>query len=334
MTIRIVRKWGLVVAALAAAVSVMFTTVGAYAASSALPNEESQTYNEQAGGQNVRGRGAAEAYDTNGNHMTVWRGYDNNGIWSSINNQPAVELVPGSHTATQPWITSAGGNGWWVFHTGSGGQIYVLRAYADGTHSGWTAISGTTTEDLLPGSASAGPEGSFMIAWHGRGNNNISARFYNGYAFGGIYTFGNAQSMYPPAVAYNWQSSRYVIAHVGSDNQVYTAWQAYGYGVWNGWYNHGGSARSQPALAALHNGNMELAILGADLVTWSQELNNYGVGYGDGMGWSRETSGTGTFFPPYLVENRPNGAASTIFLLLTVWDTYNIVYKRNMFEGP
>jgi hypothetical protein len=331
MLLRGMKKLRLAVVALVAAIAV---TVGVAApALAAQPGEGTSWSQEQAGGSQIYARGITQARDSSGHLVEVWRGYDNNYIWISVDHQPARQwvsadqVVPQTYAAPQIVWTEWGFR---VYHTGTDGNIYYAGLSLNGDQisilGGWVRIPNAYTRNDQPPAVTALPGGeSVYLAWAGATGNGIWGSYFDGVHRIWDYPsqIDSTWTELAPAIAFSNQGgwNDIVLAYTDVlDRTVRVRYQRYGSPTWSGEYNlFGGSYTDQtPQIALTATGAGQIAIrrYQTDWIQlasiWSDRTWN---------GWSDESTYFTTPNPPELVANydRIYLVAASVVHLYTWW---------------
>lgn len=291
---------------------------------SAAPGEESTPHLERAQGGIVQSIDrAAEAYN-GGNHLTAWRGLDNNGIYMSINNGNIIRVSATDGTYAPPWVV-AYRTGWLVFHTGTDGQIFAAGVLPDGSTNGWLAVPGIRTNPVQGVAATAINGNEIFLVHRGVSDGRIYGNFFINGAWSNPQIVGDAgtQTLDSPGITFNSANQRIYVTHRGLDGRVYLTWQEYGSGTWSGWRDLGGNIQGQPVIAALASGSMQLAVLGTDNRVWLAETDSRGEPV---VSWVQESATQYSRSAPFLAYN---AAHTLIFLLMTTLPYYQVTYKQS-----
>ncbi|MEU0041225.1 hypothetical protein [Streptomyces sp. NPDC006333] len=252
--------------------------------------------------------------------MQVWRGYDNNNIWVSINNGAPLAWPNGQSYAAPQVVWTA--YGFRVYHTGTDGHIYYagLSYSGNGPSANLTALGGwqqvpnnvvtpndsppAVTALYNPGDSTSDPENggeSVYLAYRGANSTQIY----------GVYFYGVGSNRYPnnwhaptaipsatsevaPSLAYNQSWNRIVMAWAGQDAHVWVASQIVGNSSWSAPDMVGTMQTvTRPALALTDDGAGQIAVV------------PYANGY---------SGGTTEFISIYRDSTRPAGV---LYLLWT-----------------
>ncbi|MEU6340286.1 hypothetical protein ABZ883_04955 [Streptomyces sp. NPDC046977] len=302
-------------------------------ANAALPNEEGTFHAETQGDQGVYSPYRPSSAYQAGNlsiHLTAWTDWQH-GIWLSLNNGAAFRITTSENTSAPPTVISRG-NGFMVFHTGQGGQIYYAVVNSNGSNDGtWRAVPNARTRDYTPVGATTGFGGRGVLAWRGATTDNIYITSVDGTtnSWNTPVQAPGATTYTAPAITYNTATDSYLVAHVGTDTHMYTAISDYPYynnQRWTPWTSHGGNAYGQPAVAPLNNGHWVAAVMGGDQRVWQQELDPNGVSY-SGTNWGQESTATPVGTVPWLVYN-----AARVWLLISTYNQGQIMWKQTVRE--
>ena len=192
----------------------------------------------------------SEAYAPNGTLVGIWRGWDNSGVWISVNHGVPFEVpnASGAAVATNvaPRVVYSNGQ-FYAFYTGTDGHI-LMSSVSSGTGGAgpvagssarwnqWTIIGGNTTFQSVS-LASAEGSGLMMVyrsasdtsmwsAWLPQGSTsfNAAARIADVANPGA----GPSTSDSAPTVTYNSHDFRFYATFRGPDNAAYVMAQSLG----------------------------------------------------------------------------------------------------------
>lgn len=266
------RRW-LRVAAIVASIAIGLG-IAAPAAIAAQPGESSTWYQEVAGGSQIEGRGEDEARSPDGTLVEVWRGFNNNEIYVSVNNG-----------AVWRWVSTLSGNvpqtyarprvvwteyGFRVWHTGTDGHIYyagmtINNGQVVGLGEFWQAPSNVVTRNDQPPAVVGLPGGeSVYLAWVGSNSNQLYGLYYDGnnHVWHPAEAIPGATSPVAPNLAFNrnWSTRQLALTWAGEDHNVYIAWQLYGNSSWTTYRYQGRQTASSPSIAFTDNGHGQLVV--------------------------------------------------------------------------
>ncbi|WP_438306715.1 hypothetical protein ACSHXN_44875 (plasmid) [Streptomyces sp. HUAS TT11] len=311
----------------ALAISIVVISPGAAQAASSQPGEYINYANEMVGGQPLRANGpVSQAGDTAGNFVTVWRGYDNDGIWLSFNNGSPIAISNSATTQAGPRVVWDGVR-FVLYHTGTNGQIYEATGWGDNRAwwGSWSAVpNARTNPNLSPAAASDGKQG-VMLMWKGQGQDDqIVYSWRDGsQRYGTPLTTGNniqRQTKSSPAVAYDKVSNRFFVAFRNVQNRPAYTWTAAGQNIWDTPQVPNRAVQDVftdmgPAVV-VHGGVLVLAATergqGTSAFVRVSTASKDVIG-----GWTQEASKMPTNSPSWLVGAN-NGAA--VVSIATAWD--------------
>ncbi|MFI8004549.1 hypothetical protein [Streptomyces sp. NPDC086010] len=335
--IRIIKRFRFALTALATAIAL---TVGistqAFAAN--LPGEGSTWQPEIEANTAIRSHETlSEAHDTSGNIVQVWRGWDNNNIYLSINhgvarhwgdnnNPGGATQTPGAATQTAPRVIWTD-YGFRIFHVGVDGHIYYA-GITFGSGGGnpflgsWVEVpNNAVTTPWTSVAVVALPHGSWLLAWLGATNVNIYSTYFDGntHSYSAPSQIPGASSVDAPAMAYDPSWGQVIMVYRNTESSLVTMQrQNYGSSSWTapqepGFSGGGLVTYGSPSIALTNNGN---GIISA---------RNQGGGYrsmtlsrsGTVAGWFDET----TNFRP-LTAAWATAVGAVIYWLMTAQDGY------------
>lgn len=305
------RRWRLPLVALMAALGLTLATSSQ--AFAAQRGESATWFAEIENNVPVRaGSEFSEARDTAGNLVQVWRGYNTDNIYVSVNHGPP-RTFPSAWTYRAPRIVSTN-NGFRVFHTGTNGLIYYASLYTGGRElifGDWTAVphNAVTVNDQPP-AVTALPNNGLYLAWRGSNSSETWGMYFN--VMNGQWDFPVriplALSYSAPAIAFSasW-NNRIVLVYRALDNRVAMVTQYYGSGTWSGAMVLGNEYTwTTPALALTANGEGQIGVIRASATSLTVDLTTiYAIGP-QYSGWSAETTNAAFGYPPTLTTNGVN----------------------------
>ncbi|MCS5735084.1 hypothetical protein [Herbiconiux daphne] len=173
----------------------------------------------------------------------------------------------------------------WLFHTGTSGQVFVA-AYDGSSWTPWSQQEPAGQLDPTQSVAVVSAEGQIWYTYRQNSTEKVQLRALNRYelsydaafrrtAEGGF----DSRTRYAPSIATNSQVAL-ILAHVGTDNRVYTGTFAWGnnYPIMPDvlkWKAGDVSAIEQPALYTANNTWTYAVVKGLDGRTWGS-IYNYG----------------------------------------------------------
>jgi hypothetical protein len=217
------------------------------------PGESSFFTVELVGDQGLETRNDRAEARNGGNLLEVWRGFNNNTVWMSLNNGRPFQTVNPTSTQVAPTVVPWGNEDFMVFHTGTNGIYFtfVFSQAIEGTNEHtlgeWEVVPGQTTQ--MPVSVAqlgAGSTNVYMV-YRGFGNDTrIFGTWYNGRDWsqpvninGGRASSGPTITLVPeiPASAENPIpfANRLIVTAVGTDNNIWSTGQVVGADNWSPW---------------------------------------------------------------------------------------------------
>ncbi|MFJ4851516.1 MULTISPECIES: hypothetical protein [unclassified Streptomyces] len=278
-TRRVVQMVG--VALMAALALVMGSGATAFAAQ---PGEETYPHQQYENGAPLRHRGFTEARDLR-DLVQVWRGFDNDNIWVSINNGAPMQW-PGAQSHAAPQIVWTA-YGFRVYHTGTDGHIYYAGlstdAYGHITALGsWQQVPNNvvTPNDSPPAVTSLYHAGdvnseldhggeSVYLAYRGANSTQIYGAFFYGVGSNRYPNNWHAPTAIPhatsevaPSLSYHQSWNRIVMAWAGEDLHTWAASQIVGHSDWSAPEQIGTMQTvTRPALVLTDNGGGQIAVV-------------------------------------------------------------------------
>jgi hypothetical protein len=292
----------LMLTALLTALAVCLTATAAFADP---PNESTdwQIEDTQDGAMQTP-NAPAEAYNTAGALLQVWRG-DDDGIYLSLGHGPdlrlGTDLVGLTYTYAAPRVVPWSANDFALFHTGTDGHIYwmpldINTIEADEAEGNgyilpyWQALPGTLTDNTLSPDVTTAGQGSenMLVAYRSATDNQLYSQWFAGGGGGGWQApqeIGNAMSPSTPSILWNQALSVFVLFFRGNDNGLWVTFQSFGqpwlgevYPITNAVTLGGG-----PSSMALENGDMQVAMRDVNGHLWYLQY------YGSDHTWTSPT---------------------------------------------
>ncbi|WP_329040356.1 hypothetical protein OHT61_21040 [Streptomyces sp. NBC_00178] len=314
----------LAVPAVLAATAVVGLTVPAFAD---LPGAGSGwqpvTYS---GGQIQSSTTEGEARDELSNVLHAWHAADNDNLWISLNNGPALQLpatagspdhAQSSAAPTVIWTKDGGRGNFRIFHTGKDGHIYQHRIQLTTSYQLPAALPNATeitnnarTNTSQPVAAAALPNNSYMLAWNSQSSDDIWTMYYDAATgkFNPAAAVPNARSKDAPTLAAQVDDgndpapwNQVVLAFEGTDFNMYMSRQQYGTSTWTNPKKVGPYTTHSPSVALTDNGYGVITFRDYDGTVGNYQINRHG----DVMGSSKDASYGWTNSAPLATSSGP-----------------------------
>jgi hypothetical protein len=325
------KRWRLGLTAVLAALAVSVTLASpAHAAEQGEWNNWTpETINN--GAQQLTAQGSISEARNGADLLQVWRAADTtlpgaNQVWASYNHGPAFS-IGGSSTQTyaSPQAVAAGDGYFYVFHTGTDGNIYYTGVYGNNNYSHtWAQVPGQTTPNNMPVSVTQmGPNSNQLyMVYHSASNDAVWGTRYDGANWVNTENIDGGTSPSAPSVTYNTTQNRVYVAAQGEDNQVWTigGYLYQSYMVWFDWTAQGGGTVGTPSVAATSDGTMLVDYRAADDRIWYRLFNSGMSALGD---WSQDTTFWQTLSVAILVA-----VGNRVYAIITGEDNNNVYYKQ------
>ncbi|MFD9686640.1 hypothetical protein ACFXPX_43200 [Kitasatospora sp. NPDC059146] len=257
----------------------------------------------------VRANGfMGEARAVNGDLIQVWRGYDNPGMYLSLDHGRPVRLA--GATNASPQVVYMGGAQFVLFHTGTNGFIFYCVLTVNQANNGqrylnfgnWIQVpNGAQTNDGRPVAIAALPHNNISLAFHGANSNEIWSMIFNipNNLWGDPVRVAGATSNSSPALAFSPANNLLLMAYRGLDNRVNVIRTYYQN---NGWYGRsildGVQTDSEPAIAMAGSGWGQVAVRQQGTgVLYLEDVQDTGS-HGD---WTREAVAFASAYGPRLI---------------------------------
>ncbi|WP_431951688.1 hypothetical protein [Actinacidiphila sp. bgisy167] len=276
--------------------------------------------------------------------VQIWRGWDNNIVWLSVNHLRAFSFsnADGSAPLTGVAPRVINSNGWYyAFYTSTSGRIYWSRAQDNGTApstgiawSNWQVLAGQTTHQSV--SLASVPYVGMMMVYRGASDQRMWSSWlpinsvnwnnarqleaqedYDGLSY---------QSIWAPTVTYNEVNNYLYVAYAEPNGEVQLLRQPIGHSDWFYADSLDGDADASPVVAATSTGNMLVAARAADNSIWMNRLERNGIAF-HSTGWQQESQHWHSLVAPFL------SVAGAVAIMLLTGENDGAVWWKQAYNG-